>query len=149
MTQPTPATLHTRIADSFARQSMMATLGAELAEVGPGRCRIVAPVLEIARQQHGAGHAGLTFALGDVAAGYAALSLMPLDREVMTVEMKINLMAPAVGNRLVATGEVVRAGQRLTVVRAEVVAINETGGEKTVALLQGTMIPVNPGPAKA
>lgn len=149
MTQPVPAALHTRIADSFARQSMMATLGAELVEVAPGRCRIAAPVLELARQQHGAGHAGLTFALGDVAAGYAALSLMPHDREVMTVEMKINLMAPAIGRQLVATGEVLRAGQRLTVVRAEVVAIGENGAEKTVALLQGTMIPVDPGPSKS
>lgn len=85
---------------------------------------------------------GLTFALGDTAAGYAALSLMPEGQEVMTVEMKINLIAPAVGTSLIARSEVMRAGRRLSVVRAEVVALTD-GQEKTVALLQGTMIPVN------
>ena len=86
---------------------------------------------------------GLAFMLGDSAAGYAALSLMPEGREVMTVEMKINLLAPAIGDTLEAIGEVVRAGRRLTVVRAEVFAL--TGDtRKSVALLQGTMIPVDP-----
>ena len=94
-------------------------------------------------QQHGAAHAGLAFMLGDSAAGYAALTLMPEGVEVMTVEMKINLMAPAVGEALEAVGSVERTGRRLSVVRAEVVAV--TGGRrKTVALLQGTMIPVDP-----
>ena len=130
-----------RIAESFARQSMMASLGAELLEVAEGRVRIAAPLLEGFRQQQGAGHAGVTFALGDTAAGYAALSVMPADREVMTVEMKINLLAPAVGARLVATGEVLRAGRRLVIVRAGVVAERD-GATVPVAELLGTMIPV-------
>ena len=73
--------------------------------------------------------------------GYAALSLMPLTSEVLTVEMKITLIAPAAGDRLIATGRVVRAGRRLTVVTAEVEA-EADGGRRTVAILQGTMLPV-------
>ncbi len=131
-----------RLRDSFARQSLMTTLGAQMLSHSPGRCQLAAPILPGMRQQHGAGHAGVTFALGDTAAGYAALSMMPEGREVMTAEMKINLMSPALGERLLATGEVVRAGRRLVVVRAEVAA--ERAGERvTVAILQGTMIPVD------
>ncbi|MBK5928344.1 PaaI family thioesterase [Rhodobaculum claviforme] len=133
---------HARIADSFARQTFMATLRADLLEVAPGRVRIAAPLLAECAQQHGAGHAGVTFALGDSAAGYAALSVMPEGREVMTVEMKINLLAPATGRRLVATGEVLRSGRRLVVVRASVVAERD-GGPVTVAEMLGTMIPVD------
>lgn len=134
--------LHDRIAASFARQSLMVTLRAELLEVSAGRVRIAAPLLAGFAQQHGAGHAGVTFALGDSAAGYAALSVMPEGREVMTVEMKINLLAPALGHRLVATGEVLRAGRRLVVVRAGVVAEREAG-PVAVAEMLGTMIPVD------
>ena len=130
-----------RIHASFARQTMMQTLGAELAEVGEGRVTITAPILPSVLQQHGAGHAGLTFSLGDSAAGYAALTMLREGAEVMTVEMKINLMSPAIGDRLVAEGQVVRAGRRITVVAADVWV--ETGGaRKHVALLQGTMIAV-------
>jgi uncharacterized protein (TIGR00369 family) len=127
-----------RVRASFARQTMMATFGASIDALGPGRCRIAAPVLPQARQQQGFGHAALAFALGDSAAGYAALTLMPPGTEVLTVEMKINLLAPATGPRLVAEGRVVRSGRRLTVVTAEVA---DDGG-RTLALLQGTMIAV-------
>ena len=136
------APLRARIAESFARQSIMATLQAELAEVAPGRVRITAPLLPGFGQQHGAGHAGVTFALGDSAAGYAALTLIPEGREVMTVEMKINLLAPALGQRLVASGEVLRAGRRLVIVRATVEALRDTG-PVAIAELLGTMIPVD------
>jgi uncharacterized protein (TIGR00369 family) len=116
-----------KIRDSFAAQSLMATFGAELERVAPGAVEICAPILPGSRQQHGFAHAGLTFALGDSAAGYAALTLMPEEAEVMTAEMKINLLAPARGERLVATGRVVKAGRRLTVVTAEVAV--EAAGE--------------------
>lgn len=125
---------------SFLAQGLMRTLGAELLEVGPGRVVIAAPIRPEVGQQHGFAHAGLSFALGDSAAGYSALSLLPEGAEVLTVEMKINLIAPAAGARLVATGEVLRAGRRLSVVRAEVVA-EDGETRRTVALLQGTMIP--------
>lgn len=130
-----------RVRDSFARQTLMQTLGAELSAVGPGTCTVTAPIGPGTLQQQGAAHAGLTFALGDTAAGYAALGLMPENCEVVTVEMKINLLAPAVGERLVARGEVVRAGRRITTVRAEVAGLSD-GRETVVALLIGTMIPV-------
>lgn len=132
-----------RVAQSFARQGLMRTFGATLIRCEQGECEISAPILPAATQQHGAGHAGLTFALADSAAGYAALSLMGAETEVMTAEAKINLMAPAVGDRLIARGRVVKAGRRLTVVTAEVVAV--TGDrDRLVALFQGTMVPVDP-----
>ncbi|WP_374633166.1 PaaI family thioesterase [Paracoccus sp. (in: a-proteobacteria)] len=133
--------IETRIRDSFARQTMMQTLGATLARVTPGQVIITAPILPSVLQQQGAGHAGLAFSIGDSAAGYSALSLMPADADVMTVEMKINLMSPALGDRLVAEGRVIRPGRRIMVVAADVWA--ETGTtRKHVAMLQGTMIPV-------
>lgn len=129
------------IRESFARQSLMATLGAELTEVSVGRVVIEAPVADHVLQQHGYAHAGLTFAIGDSAAGYAALSRMPDGAEVNTVEMKINLMRPAAGERLIAEGYVVRAGRRLVVVEARVFAV--TGeSRKECARLLGTMIPL-------
>jgi len=131
------------IKDSFDRQSMMTTLGATLDTVEPGKVVISAPLLPTSLQQHGAAHAALTFAIGDSAAGYAALSLLPEDQEVMTAEIKINLLAPGVGDRLRATGTVIKPGRRLMVVTSEVHAI--TGGEeKLIAILQGTMVPVSP-----
>lgn len=140
---PLPSVIEQKIKDSFAAQSMMKTLGATLARVDEGRVDIHAPILEGSRQQQGFAHAGLTFAIGDSAAGYSALSLMPEDNDVLTVEMKINLLAPAAGERLVARGRVVKPGRRLMVVASEVFAV--TGGqEKQVALLQGTMIPLAP-----
>lgn len=132
-----------RIADSFARQPMMASLGARLIEAREGRCVICAPILPQFGQQHGAAHAGVAFALGDSAAGYAALSVMVAGLEVMTAEMKINLLSPAIGDALEAVGQVARAGRRLIVVQAEVFALIG-GTRKSVALLQGTMIGVPP-----
>ncbi|MGY6694594.1 MAG: PaaI family thioesterase [Roseinatronobacter sp.] len=130
-----------RIAQSFARQSMMTSLQARLVLAQDGQCLIRAPLLDAFRQQHGAAHAGVAFALGDSAAGYAALTKLPEEQEVMTVEMKINLLAPALGDSIEASGSVIRSGRRLSVVRAEVVVIRDTT-HKTVALLQGTMIGV-------
>ncbi|MBL4915867.1 PaaI family thioesterase [Szabonella alba] len=134
-----------RIRQSFAAQSLMETLQARITALEPGRVEITAPILPGGRQQQGAGHAGVTFALADTAAGFAALSLMPEDREVMTVEAKINLLAPALGEALIARGRVVKAGRRLSVVTAEVFA--RAGERETcIAILQGTMIPVDGGP---
>lgn len=128
--------LEARIRASFVRQSMMATLGARMVEVGEGRTVIEAEVAPHLLQQQGFGHGGMTFALGDSAAGYAALTTVPDGSEVMTIEMKINMLAPAAG-QLRAEGRVVRAGRRIIVVTAEV-----TAAGKLVALMQGTMIPV-------
>lgn len=130
-----------RIHASFAAQSMMTTLGAELLEVTAGHVRIAAPILPGARQQQGFGHAGLTFSIGDSAAGYAALTLLPLENEVVTAEIKINLLAPARGDRLIATGRVVKPGKRLCVVTSEV-HVEQNGISTLIAVLQGTMVPV-------
>ena len=130
-----------RIRSSFDRQTMMQTLGATLDHIAPGQVTITAPILPGSLQQHGAGHAGLAFSIGDSAAGYAALSMMPENAEVMTVEMKINLMSPATGTRLIAEGRVIRPGRRIMVVAADVWA-DTPQGRKHVAMLQGTMIPV-------
>ena len=131
-----------RISRSFEAQTMMQTLGARLAELGPGEVRIEAPILPGLRQQQGFGHAGLTFSLGDTAAGYAALSLMPPDRDVLTAEIKINLLAPALGDLLIATGRVIKPGRRLMVVSAEVHA-RQADKLTLIAILQGTMVPVD------
>jgi len=126
---------------SFARQGLMTTLGARIELVETGRVTLSMPITSAIGQQHGFAHAGATFGLGDSAAGYAALTMMEPGAEVLTVEMKINLIAPAAGLRLVAEGEVVKPGRRLTVVRATVRAEDESGAHRDVALLQGTMIP--------
>lgn len=130
-----------RVTQSFSAQSIMATFGAKLAEVETGRVVIEAPILPGSKQQQGFGHAGLTFSIGDSAAGYAALGTMPLDSEVLTAEMKINLLAPARGDLLRATGWVIKPGRRLVVVGAEVHAIRN-GDLTLVAVMQGTMLPV-------
>lgn len=119
----------------------MTTLGAELRDIRVGRVVITAPILPTSTQQQGFGHAGLTFSIGDSAAGYSALTMMPTGQEVLTTEMKINLLAPAKGDFLRATGKVIKAGKRLVVVTAEVEAI--VGDQaSTIAILQGTMVPV-------
>lgn len=133
--------IEAKIRASFAAQSLMATLGIRINDVGDGQVTLSAPVTAELLQQHDAAHAGLTFAMGDSAAGYAALSQMPEEAEVMTAEMKINLLRPAIGERLVAIGRVIKPGRRLFVVQADVHAID---GDRRlhVALLQGTMVPV-------
>lgn len=133
-----------RIRDSFDRQGMMTSLGATLSDITAGRVTITAPIRPETSQQHGFAHAGMTFALGDSAAGYSALTTMPEGAEVLTAEMKINLLAPADGLRLVATGEVVKPGRRLVVTRAQVETEYADGNRKLVAVLQGTMVPVRP-----
>ncbi|MFO6465833.1 PaaI family thioesterase [Jannaschia sp. KMU-145] len=126
-----------RIAASFARQGLMRTLGARLVHVAAGEVRIEAAVRPETAQQHGAGHAGLTFAIADSAAGYAALTTLDPGLEVVTSEFRISLLAPATG-RLVATGRVVRSGCRIIAVAADV--HGDDGAHVATAL--GTMVPV-------
>lgn len=140
-TPPDPAAIETRIRDSFARQTMMRTLGAELGAIAAGRVSITAPIAPHVLQQQGAAHAALAFAIGDSAAGYAALTTLPEQTEVVTAEMKINLLSPAIGTRLIAEGRVIRPGRRIIAVTADVWA--ETGEtRKHIAMLMGTMVPV-------
>ncbi|PSL19956.1 PaaI family thioesterase [Shimia abyssi] len=132
-----------KLQDSFAKQSMMETFGASLSYLAHGNIEISAPILEICQQQHGFGHAALTFGIGDSAAGYAALSVMPLEAEVLTSEMKIHLLAPAKGDILLAKGRVIKPGRRLVIVESQVFAV-ENGVSTQVALMTGTMVPVTP-----
>lgn len=129
--------LTARIAGSFARQEFMATLGAELVSVAPGEVTIALPCRAALAQQQGSMHAGAVTSIVDSACGYAALTTMPPDADVVSVEFKVNLLAPARGDRLVATGRVVRAGRTLTVCTGEVRA-----GETVVAIMQATMMRV-------
>ncbi|MGR3659965.1 MAG: PaaI family thioesterase [Paracoccaceae bacterium] len=132
-----------KVHESFTSRSMMQTFGAKISTLSPGHCGISTPILPGARQQNNFAHAALTFAIGDTAAGYAALTLMEEAEEVLTVEMKINLIAPATGDQLIAIGKVIKPGRRLIVVTAEVIAKTKDQC-KTVALLQGTMISNRP-----
>ncbi len=130
-----------RIRSSFAKQGLMATLGASLGTVTPGFVEVVLTPSPAVSQQHGFVHAGAVSSIADSAAGYAALSLMPPGRGVLTTEFKINLVAPAMGERVVARGEVVKSGRRLTLAQARVFA--QSGGqEKLVALLTATLMTI-------
>jgi uncharacterized protein (TIGR00369 family) len=130
-----------RITRSFESQSMMRTLGARIHKIEKGKVIIEAPILPSTLQQQGYGHAGLTFSIGDSAAGYSALTLLPEGQEVMTAEIKINLLAPADGELLRAEGKVVKSGKRLVVVTSEINALKD-GQTKLIAIIQATMVPV-------
>ena len=130
-----------RVRASFERQAFMSTLGARLVRVEPGEVELELPVRNDLTQQHGFLHAGALASVADSACGYAALSLMPPGAAVLSVEFKINLLAPAAGERVRAKGRVIRAGKTVTVCWGEVVAI---AGEKErlVATMVGTMMTV-------
>ena len=133
-----------RIRGSFARQSIMTTLGAEIAAVRAGEVEIVLPFSDKILQQHEFIHAGAVATIADSACGYAALTVMPRDAAVLTTEFKINLLAPAKGERLRAIGRVVRSGKKLVITLGEVFA-EESGARKQVALITATMMVVNTG----
>ena len=130
-----------RVTRSFESQSMMKTLGARIHKIEKGKVVIEAPLLPSTLQQQGYVHAGLTFSIGDSAAGYSALTLLPEDQEVMTAEIKINLLAPADGDLMRAEGRVVKHGKKLVVVTSEIHALKD-GKKELIAIMQGTMIPV-------
>lgn len=128
-----------RVRASFARQKAMETIGAKLVRVEPGEVEIELPFREDLTQQHGFIHAGVITAVVDSACGYAAYSLMPPGASVLTVEFKVNLLAPARGERFRALGKVVKAGKTISVCHGEVVAVGEQG-EKLVAAMSATMM---------
>jgi uncharacterized protein (TIGR00369 family) len=138
-TAPTPADpdYAAAVRTSFARQGLMAELGARLVVVEPGRVEIELPFSPRISQQQGLFHGAAIGAIGDSAGGYAALSLMPAGSEVVTVEYKINFVRPAKGTLLRARGLVLRAGRSMTVARIDVDMIDGAAPAK-VALLQAT-----------
>ena len=127
-----------RIKASFDRQGLMRHLGAQLTHVGPGRVHITLPGRPEVTQQHGYIHAGATSAIADSAGGYAALTLFPENADVLTVEYKINLMAPGVGDRIEAVGTVLKSGRTLSVCRLEVFGFQD-GQRSLIATGQQTL----------
>ena len=140
--QASPA-VRKRVQDSFDRQGLMSHLGARVAHIGPGRVHLVLPVRPEVTQQHGYVHAGATSAIADSAGGYAALTLFDEESEVLTVEYKINLLAPAAGDHLEAIGTVLKPGRTLNVCQLEVYGVQPGGTRKLVANGQQTLIRVN------
>jgi uncharacterized protein (TIGR00369 family) len=128
-----------QLRESFARQTIMATIGATLETVEKGRAVIALPFGRHICQQHGFLHAGVVTTIVDSACGYAAYSMMPAGSAVLTVEFKVNLMSPAKGERFVAEGRVVKAGRTLTVTQGEVTAI-DGDTRTTVAIITATMM---------
>ena len=130
------------IKQSFAKQTIMGLIGAELTRVEPGVIEITLPYRADLAQQHGYLHAGIVTTIADSACGYAAYSLMPPNSEVLSVEFKVNLLRPAKGETFSAVAEVVKSGKTLTVVRADVFAIDREQRD-LVATMLGTMICLN------
>ena len=136
-----------RIQASFASQGLMAHLGARLEHIAPGRVHIVLPARPEVTQQNGYFHAGATSAIADSAGGYAAFTLFPEDTSVLTVEYKMNLLAPAAGEHIEAVGTVLKPGRTLTVCRLEVYGV-EAERRKLVAAGQQTLISVEARPER-
>ena len=129
-----------KVSKSFESQAFMKTIGAKLDSVDEGRVVISVELKPSMMQQHGFGHAGVTFSIGDSAAGYAALTKMGKNQEVLTSEMKIHLMSPADGKILKAVGSVLKAGRRLLVVQSNIYS-GDDKNEKLIATMLGTMVP--------
>ena len=148
MNAPTPAPrfepqdpqFATRCRESFGRQAAMRTIGARLLVIGPGRTEVELPHREDLTQQKGYLHGGIVGMIADSACGYAAYSLMPAECSLVTVEYKINMLAPGRGERYLAYGEVLRPGRTLSVTRAEVYAENGARERVHVASMQQTLM---------
>lgn len=128
----------TQVRRSFARQPFMHTLGATLEEVGEGTTRIRLPREQPLTQQHGFMHAGALISVMDVACGYAALSLAPPRSEVLTAELKVNLLRPVACEAVVAEGRVLKAGRKLTVCQGD--AYDAENPSRHLATILATMV---------
>lgn len=128
-----------RIRESFSRQGLMHSLGAELSDVQPGHVGISMPFTDGLSQQHGFFHAGGIASIVDTAGGYAAATLFDESEGVLTVEFKLNLIAPADGDKLIATGKVIKPGRTLSITTGEV-HVEKAGERKLCALMQQTLM---------
>ena len=142
--QPSDPNFESRVRDSFDQQKAMATLGIAIERLVPGEIELGMPYVEAYTQQHGFMHAGIITAALDSACGYAAFSLMPADAQVLTVEFKTNLLAPAKGERFAFRAKVVKPGRTITVCEAQAYARGD-GAEKLVATMTGTLMALLPG----
>jgi uncharacterized protein (TIGR00369 family) len=125
-----------KVHDSFARQGLMKAIGGRLVHVESGRVDVELPYSDAVTQQHGFFHAAAVTAIADNAGGYAALTLMRPDEEVLAVEFKVNLLRPATGPRLVATATVLRAGRTIIVTHVRVSSILDSGPVDVAVMLQ-------------
>jgi uncharacterized protein (TIGR00369 family) len=141
--EPQDPNFEAKVRASFARQGLMTNIGARLLTVLPGEVEIEVAWREDITQQQGFVHGAVIAAIVDSACGYASYSLMPADVEVLTVEFKINFLAPAIGEKMIARGRVTKAGRTLTVCAGDAFAVQD-GKEKLVATLQATMMTVKP-----
>ena len=130
-----------RVLESFAIQKAVRTIGATLERVAPGEVDIALPFRADLTQQHGFLHAGVIATILDSACGFAAFTLMPADAAVLSIEFKVNLLAPATGDRFIARGRVVRAGRTITVCQGDAFAV-EKGAERHCASMTATMMTV-------
>jgi uncharacterized protein (TIGR00369 family) len=130
-----------RVHQSFGQQQFMQTLGASLRSVKSGAVEIELPFRNDLTQQNGFLHAGAIASVLDSACGYAALSVAPEGAGVLSVEFKVNLLSPALGERFVARAQVKRAGKRITVCTADASAVS-AGEEKLVATMLATIITI-------
>ena len=128
-----------RVRSSFQRQPVMASLGIEIAQLDAGAIELRMPYAAHLTQQHGFIHAGIISTALDSACGYAAFSLMPADAAVLTVEFKINLLAPAKGEAFLFRAKVLKPGRTLTVCEGQAFAL-QGGGEKLIASMTGTLV---------
>lgn len=132
--------MYEKIKQSFDQQGLMKTLKAELVSVENGEVKISCTFSEALTQQHGFFHAGVATSIVDSACGYAALTMMPEDKEVLTVEFKVNFMKPAKTDKLIAVGKVLQSGKTLTVCEGYVY---DSSGEKLISKMTATMIGVS------
>jgi uncharacterized protein (TIGR00369 family) len=139
---PSDPDYEARVRRSFARQQVMATLGATLTRVAPGAVEVEMPFSAAFTQQHGFLHAGIVSTALDSACGYAALSLMPANTGVLTIEFKVNLLAPARGARFVFGGSVTKPGRTILVVDGKAFAQSSAAEPKLIATMTGTMMVV-------
>jgi uncharacterized protein (TIGR00369 family) len=132
-----------RVRASFQQQTVMMAIGASVRSVAPGAVEIELPFRADLCQQDGFLHAGIVTTVVDSACGYAAYTLMPAHARVLSVEFKINFLAPAVGDSFIARGKVARAGRTVTVCTGEVIAQSQDA-QRVIALMQATMMAVFP-----
>jgi uncharacterized protein (TIGR00369 family) len=137
--EPLDPNFEQKVRDSFSRQKLMDTIGARINKIAPGYCEIHLNYIADLTQQHGFFHGGIIGTIADTSAGYAAYSLMPAGDSVLTVEYKLNLVAPGDGNRLIARGHVVKPGRTLTIAKADVWVLKD-GIEKLCATTLVTLM---------
>jgi uncharacterized protein (TIGR00369 family) len=136
-----------KVRASYAKQGAMGLVGATLVELRPGYCEIHLPWRQDLTQQNGFFHAGIISTVVDTAAGYAGFTLMPPDSSVLSVEFKLNLLAPGDGELLIATGEVIKPGKTLVITRGEAYVVK---GDKTThcSTMQQTLMTMHGRPEK-